>query len=419
MSRKLICLVGAMLLAGTLTARGDGGRTVLKTDGYIESATGDDTHVFFTLQQVPQRFVIDLSLVADPNAVAQALVDSSKQGRSLSVRYDPDTAVVDHRTFKPTFVVRSLVFADKTIEADETTVPRTDVDHLAPWEQAEFALSRGVAYAQSGDNEKARPLLDQALREPDLVAPLKALALRARSGLIEDDGMSRWPAGDERDRALVAALDDARAWRQIAPGDVHAAGAVAWKLSLLGAYDEALAVYSDMMKRWPEENYLTLRGIAAIHRDNGNPALALDDLDKLAAIEGQADTMPYRYHRAWTLSEMGRWEEAISELTIGLTFQPDYDGAFWRRACAYAATGRLQEALNDFQTAAKIRSAFLQSYPSTPGTKFDEKRFAEAQQTLVDALRKSRHQKITGLCKGYWNWGDEPRARSKLLPPSP
>lgn len=408
-----------MLLAGTLAAHGDGGRTVLTTDGYIESATGDDTHIFFTLQQIPQRFVIDMSLVADPNAVAQALADSSKQGRSLSVRYDPDTAVVDHQTFKPTFVVRSLGFGDKEIEADETTAPRMDVDHLAPLEQAEFALSQGVAYAGSGNSEKARPLLDQALREPDLVAPLKALALKVRTDLVEDDGLSRWPEGDDRDRALVAALDDARAWQHIAPDDVHAAMAVAWELTHLGAYDEAFDVYNDIMKRWPDENYLTLRRVAALHRDNGNPALALDDLNKLAAIEGQADTMPYRYHRAWTLSEMGRWDEAISELTIGLTFQPDYDGAFWRRACAYAATGRLREALDDFQTARKIRSGYMQSYPPTPGTKFDEKRYAEAQQTLVDALRKDGHQKIAGLCIGYWNWGDEPRLRSKLLPPKP
>ena len=419
MLRKLACLAGAMLLAGTMAARGDDAPTVLQAVGNVDDGVETDAQIWFTLYRVDQRFVIDRSTISNADAIWQALTDSKNQGRSVTVRYDPETARIDHVAFKPTYVVRTLVFGDKSFKADETTAPRTDVDRLEPWEQTEFALGRGVAYAGSGNSEKARPLLDQALREPDLVAPLKVLALKARSGLIEDDGMSRWPAGDERDRALIAALDDARAWQQIASGDVDAARAVAWELSLLGAYDEALAVYNDMMKQWPNENYLTLRRIAALHRDNGNPALALDDLAKLAAIEGQADSMPYRYHRAWTLSEMGRWDEAISELTVGLTFQPDYDGAFWRRACAYAAPGRLQEALDDFKTAMKIRNDYMQGFASTPGTQFDEKRYAEVQQALTDALRKGGHRKITGLCKGYWNWGDEPRQRSKLLPPKP
>jgi len=409
-------LFAAMLLAAAHAA--DAETTVLRVDGYIEQSNDALGQISFKLQQVDQRFVIARAKIADPDAVLQALKDSYDKSVSLTVRYDPETATFELGSNIPSYVVRQLVFDGKTVDADETTPPRR-AEGLPAWEQAEFALGRAIAYAGAGKTELARPLLDKAIATSKLRTGLKALALKNRNQLIEEDALAQLPAGEARDRTLVAALADARAWQALAPDDEHAAMRVAWNLRELGAYDEAEAVCKDALTRWPDAAYMIWRAIAALHRDGGNPALALDDLAKLAAVPGAADSMPYHYHRGWTLEEMGRWDEAIADFTEGLKFQPDYDGAYWRRACAYAETGRLGEALADFRTATKYRAAYMENFPPTPGSTFDNQRYRSVEQTVTDALAKDGHQRITGLCRGYWDWGDTPRPRSKLLPPKP
>jgi tetratricopeptide (TPR) repeat protein len=115
---------------------------------------------------------------------------------------------------------------------------------------------------------------------------------------------------------------------------------------------------------------------------------------------------------------MGLFEAAIAEYSEGMKVQPDYDGAFWRRSCAYAATGQIEEALGDYLMAKKLRETYLQGAAPSAGADFDAKRYAEVGQILLKTMDEAPHRKVTGLCKGYWNWGDEPRERSKLLPPS-
>jgi len=420
MLRKWGFLIGALLLAAMTSAFVDGTqRTTLKLEGNVQDVGESDGQVWFTFWSVDQRFVIARAKSANADAALKALNDSNAQGRSVTVRYDPETAVIDLGAPYASYVARALVFDGKTIEGDVATPPRSDIASRPAWEQAEFALGRAVAFAGAGEHTTALRLLDQALRSSLLRTSLKALAFKTRSELIEDDGLSQWPAGDERDRALIAALQDSHAWQQLAPDDEHAAMATAWRLMELGAYDEALDSYQDVLKRWPDAAYGALRGMAAVHRASGNPALSLDDLSKLAALPGQAGTMPYRYHRGWTLEELGRWDEAIAEFTEGLKFQPDYDGAFWRRGCAYAATGQLRKALDDFRASLKYRNEYLESLPPSPGVEFDNKRYLAAEQTLAEALNEHPHQKIAGLCEGYWDWGDQPRQRSKLLQPKP
>lgn len=411
--RWLTCVLAAVFLMNA--AEAEGPRGALKVDGYVSAGAYDDKGIWFTLTFVDQRFVVDPHNVPNPDAFWNAVLAANKDNLLLTVWFDPETAVIERKTMKPSYVVRTVVYGGQTIAGDILAEPRDARTISSSQDKAEFALARGLAYYHAGQTTKALPLLGQAL-DFNLAPELKILGLKARSSALEDDILAREKPGNARDRGLYAALQDARAWRKAAPDNADAAINEAWLLSMLGGYDDALAVYADASKRWPDENWRTYRGIGAVYRRMGRLQESLDWIDKLGALPDMKNTMPYRYHRGWTLDEMGRYDEAIAEYTEGMKAQPDYDGAFWRRSCAYAATGQLELALYDIRTARKLRDGFMAEMPVTPASSFDNARYAEVEQTLANAVAKDAHQKITGLCKGYWEWGEGARSRSIFLP---
>jgi len=392
---------------------------LLKAESTIDKGTLSDTTLWFTLTWVDQKFVADAAAVPDAQALFQALIDANHQGRAVAVWYDPDTAGIDFTAMKPTFVMRKVVIDGKTYVGDEKTPAHLLPPNASPADVAENALARGIAYAGAGQPKIAAPLLDRALTESGMVLPLKVLGLKARCILNEDRALNDFLPGEARDAALIVALQDARAWRAAAPTDADAALEEAYVLGLLGAYDEALAIYMDAQTRWPDQAYLTLRRIAMIYRDTGRLKEAGEWLDKWAEQPDATSTMPYRFHRARLFDELGQPEAAIVEYTEGMKIQPDYEGAFWRRSCSYAAAGHIREALDDFRAMEKIRAGYFQGGEPSPAAEFDAKRRAEVGQILEKTLADDPHRKVSGLCQGYWDGGDSKRERSKLLPVAP
>ena len=130
-------------------------------------------------------------------------------------------------------------------------------------------------------------------------------------------------------------------------------------------------------------------------------------------------TAAYSRDAAAALTELGRTREAIDEITMGLPFQPDYGWAFQVRACALAREGRLREALDDQQRLVSILSEDSQGVRLTPHMEFDQRRAAEVARELSAAMAEHPDAKIDAPCKGYWDTGDERRARSALLPKGP
>jgi tetratricopeptide (TPR) repeat protein len=68
---------------------------------------------------------------------------------------------------------------------------------------------------------------------------------------------------------------------------------------------------------------------------------------------GQVSMMT-QYHLGWTLSELGRYEEAVKAFTSGIPAQPDYPFVYWRRGLAFEALDRKEDARKDFETAARF-----------------------------------------------------------------
>ncbi len=414
---SVVLVAGAVLAAAGVRAESE--RTVLTVEGYVDAGDFKDNEIWFTLSGSDQRFELNAGFVSDAEALYKMLGDSFTAGRSVTVQYDPDTAFIDTATSKPTYIARAIVYDGKTYPGDEASPSRSGIDQLGPREQAEFALGRGVAYADSGDTRTARPLLDAALRYADLPLALKILAAKTHAEVIEGEGLMDWPIGDDRDRALIAALADDKAWSQLAPDSDEAATALATVHAELGDYDTARKIDADAAKRWPDRAFHPLIGVTRMDRITGNYAKALTDLDAVGTVTGALAGMPYHFHRGWVLSLMGRDQEAIADYTEGLTAQPDYGWAYLRRACSEAVLGELKEAATDYAQGRTLLRADYALFPDSPAKQTDLKRLDDAAAMLASVAATDPHRKIAGLCDGYWDWGDQQRPRSKLLPATP
>lgn len=159
----------------------------------------------------------------------------------------------------------------------------------------------------------------------------------------------------EHDSLMIAAVADFVA--VLSPTEPDTMLSPALSLESLGAYAEALTLYDSLPN---DGDYWSLeRAVrrSAIFRKIGEPDRALAELDTLDREHGPYSGMKYHYHRGWTLSDLGRFEEAIVQFNTGIEQQPDYAFAYARRACAHASIGRIENALDDARRALDLTRA--------------------------------------------------------------
>lgn len=82
---------------------------------------------------------------------------------------------------------------------------------------------------------------------------------------------------------------------------------------------------------------------------------SLSALRAAESIEQQSGklSMMTQYNLGWTLTELQRYDEAVTVLTKAIPLQPDYPFVYWRRALALEALGRIGEAKQDIDSAAR------------------------------------------------------------------
>jgi tetratricopeptide (TPR) repeat protein len=288
--------------------------------------------------------------------------------------------------------------------------------------RAERLLALGLALAFDHP-EAARRTLAEALAAPGLPANGQALALRNRGDAAEAMSFDFEPTSAAHDRLWADALADYRRLVVLVPDRAGPRSAMAAALVALGGYDEALAVYQEIRRRWPDQAFQAAVDIGSLYRQRGDYPRALATLDDYARTgdAAQMDGMKFHYHRAWTLVLLGRDEEALREIERGLTTQPDYSAAFLLRSCARARLGRLAEALADERRALELRSEFFGQ--SSAGVRADLARSRTVIALLEQAVAARRRGPISAPCEGFWDRWIRPRARSPLLvapaPPAP
>jgi tetratricopeptide (TPR) repeat protein len=413
MTRVVIALVLVLAAAWATAAPSD--REMFVTQGIVLNGGDTGGAIWFELYRVDQRFILERKNVRDPEAVFAALKASSETGRSITVHYYAGSGDFGAGA-KPIFVVARLVYDGRTIEGSRARTLEGDAGSGKGKPQP--ALARAVALYGMARGSEALGALDEVIAGGQLPPKLQALALKTRGGIRENEAFGENPPGDARDRLLVAALADFRTWRTLAPDDSDAAFAEARTLLGLGAYGEALAAYEALIAKWPGEYFWASIRIASMHRTRGEHAKALEVLDELGTREGAQDGMPFHYHRGRTLNLLGRYDEAIAEFTAGLRFQPDYFSALLDRACSFAQSGRLREALADQESALAFARAWPRELRQGKANEAMLRRANEVERELRAAIRRDERAKLSAPCDGYWDFGEAGRARSALLPAS-
>lgn len=213
---------------------------------------------------------------------------------------------------------------------------------------------------------------------------------------------------------MAEALIDYRRELSLVPADAQAHYSVARALLMLGGYDEALVIYRNIGRRWPEEAFDVAVRVGALYRQQADYRQALRQLDDYARNDPESATgMRFHYHRAWTLTLLSRFEEAEREIERGMASQPDYTSAYQIRACARARMGRLEEALADQQRALELLGRLMTQPSAAIRTEMDRSRAAVA--ALRRAINDQSREAVTAPCDIFWDRWTRPRQRSPQL----
>lgn len=111
-------------------------------------------------------------------------------------------------------------------------------------------------------------------------------------------------------------------------------------------YAEAVAFYEAALKRRPDRYAWTGRGFALLKLGNYEEAIA--SYDRALAIREDETSWCQRGH---ALCQLGRYSEALMSYSQALRVEPDFDAAFYGKACVYALQGNVDRAIQHLQQA--------------------------------------------------------------------
>ncbi|MBV9882964.1 MAG: tetratricopeptide repeat protein [Sphingomonadaceae bacterium] len=369
--------------------------------------TGGETRL--KLDDTPHRYRVPRLAEAELRQWAQLISTAAQRGFALRVRFDGTAGRVDAQDATITYPICSLSVGSLQPLGDEAANCPTSA---AVEQRRSFALM-AQGFAARAQPRLAIGLLDEALADEHLPANVRAIGLRARTEANEAVGLAAEWAGAEYDRFMLAALTDARARVAITPDDAEAYFEVGFILTNLGAYDDALAVYANMARRWPGEAFRIAVREGAIYRLRGDYRRALAALDDFAARSGRPDGMRFAYHRAWTLLMLDRYREALAEIDRGLESQPDYASAWELRSCANAQLGATDVARSDQERALELFEDIARN--GAPGVREGIDRSRRLVALLRGTTGRASAELLDLACREPWRNYTRTRARSPLL----
>ena len=414
MPNRLAMMAVSAALCGAAPVQAAGYATAQPSDfedqGSITWGTqGDDGVIWLRLWDPYVRYRIAREPDEKMNSLKILLKRASDGWRTIQLRFDGAHGRVNRRDGTLDYSVCAIVLDDLRFESSHGCVNKTARQPGS----VESALALARALLVAGDFETAQDLLIRAKLPSDLATRKLLLQVRAEN----ETGLAAMGErlSHETDAMIAASLADFRALAELEPLNVEHQFSIAAALLDLGGYAEARAVYDDILTRWPDDEYRVAVRIGALHRVQGDYENALQSLNDLSARNGPQGGMRYHYHRGWTLSLLGRFDEAISEFTEGLKIQPDYNSAYVRRACAYASVGRLKDALADVNEAARLLALPGVTPTKTLRDAMDEA--ASMRSALETALANSDGKPRPAMCSGgTWSVHERPRMRSAVLP---
>lgn len=407
---RVVAMIIAVLATGASAGVPDkaaGQRRIFEDLGGLTDVAENEGGIWLSLWEPHVRFRIEREPDAKRSQLAFLIKRASEGYRSVTIRYDGIRGRLNRESGTVDYPLCAIAFEDLMFEPTRGCDGKGAAASGGP----EAALVLARAWLSAGEFRRAQALLAR----DDLPADdaFRKIFLKIRSAAAESIALSETPASSEADRATAAALADYRALTVLEPDDVEHQFAVARALQDLGGYTEASAAYDLLLKRWPDEDFRVAVRRGALYRGQGDYEKALDALNQLVVRNGPQVGMKFHYHRGWTLSLLGRHDEAIADLSEGLRTQPDYGSAYMRRACAYAAVGRLREALDDVTEAARLQAARPEA---ADAFRNETAEIAALRARLEAGLAEGAGKPVSGGCSGpSWRASERPRRRSRLL----
>jgi tetratricopeptide (TPR) repeat protein len=113
-------------------------------------------------------------------------------------------------------------------------------------------------------------------------------------------------------------------------------------LLVLGRHDAALAVFDDMLQRWPDDAY-ALASRAHLRTQAGDLQAALADSRRLVVLRSaHAGTW---FNHGFMLEEAGLWEEALAAFRRATELGPELDRAWYGLGLVLIRLQRHEEAI--------------------------------------------------------------------------
>ena len=116
--------------------------------------------------------------------------------------------------------------------------------------------------------------------------------------------------------------------------------AIAWLV--LGRRQAALAIFDDMLERWPDDAY-TLSSRSNLHAQSGRLEPALADSMRLVALQPQKASAWFNH--GFLLEACERWEEALAAFARATEISPKLDRAWYGQGLVLIRLKRLDEAV--------------------------------------------------------------------------
>jgi tetratricopeptide (TPR) repeat protein len=330
----------------------------------------------------------------DPEVTA-ALNASERTGNALSLHVHLDGARFVEYSDTPEYWIESVEYLGKTYGPYRARIRWSWRGMSA----AEAGLLKGLAFDNAWRYDEAVKALDVPLAHDDLGERKLALAYRTRGNAQES---LAYPPGhqinDRDDALLMRALNDYRHAAKLDPSDFRAVHWQGLVTTSLGAYDDALALFDEAARRWPDQFFRVAIARGATYRQMGNYDAALRELDRLVEKHGPQRGMMFHYHRGWTLNKLERYAEAVKDFTAGFESQPDFTWAFVGRACSYAQLGDIAHAVEDQRRALELWDQMAKLDATARNDKNRRARLAGTLQDLETALRTAPKTPTSAAC---------------------
>ncbi|MEO6199501.1 MAG: tetratricopeptide repeat protein, partial [Sphingomicrobium sp.] len=332
-----------------------------------------------------------------------------KEGRSVELEYNIDAASLSENQM-------NLVVPICAARIEETSVKAIGGCSLSEGEKLsgmDIPIARAMAARSESRPTDAINEATHAIDSGQLNEHQLRMALRTRIGATKFVHYALTPRSDAADRQMLAILRDTKRLFKLKPlADVAIELSVT--LRNLGDYEQAQQVLEEAAKRWPDDDISIDYERSALARQVDEPGESLGILNAMAAKHGPMDGMRFYYHRGWTLTNLGRFDEAIADFTVGINGQPDYHYAYFRRACAYAQIGDLKRALSDLNDGI----GQIDSLPAEfvgGAVRRDRARASEAMKALKSDVSAGKTETRPDVCSGYFSEPDTPRMPSRYL----